>query len=122
MHDRDGTNPPFGLRERGTRLGRLQSPTLEPQERRDRLEVVLHPVMDLADRRVLREQQPIAPAEVADVTQEHECAGGLFPIDQRQHPHQHRDIVSFDLLRYRKMQEHRAARRGVVEADVDQAL
>ena len=40
-------------------IRRRQPSALEPQQRRDRLEVVLHPVVDLADRGVLGEQEPV---------------------------------------------------------------
>ena len=77
VHDRDRADPPLRLRQRGPRLGRLQPPALEPQQRRDRLQVVLHPVVDLADRRVLRQQHAVAAPEVADVAQQDERARGL---------------------------------------------
>ena len=37
-----------------------QPPTLQPQQRGDRLQVVLHPVVDLPDRRLLRDQLALA--------------------------------------------------------------
>ena len=44
---------------------------LEPEQRRDRLQVVLDPVVHLADGGVLREQEPVEAAEVGDVAQQH---------------------------------------------------
>ena len=52
-------------------LGRLEAAALEPQQRRDRLQVVLHPVVDLADRGVLGEQQAVPPAQLGDVAEQH---------------------------------------------------
>ena len=40
----------------------LEPAALEPQQRRDGLQVVLHPVVDLTDGGVLRQQQPVQPA------------------------------------------------------------
>ena len=69
MHERDRADAAHRLRDRGLRLGRRQPPALQAQQRRDRLQVVLHPVVDLADRRVLRQQQPVAAAQLGDVAE-----------------------------------------------------
>ena len=53
--------------------GDAEPPALQPQQRRDRLQVVLHPVVDLADRGVLREQQPVPAAQLGDVAQQHDA-------------------------------------------------
>ena len=55
--------------------GDCKPPGLEPQQRRDRLQVVLHPVVDLADGRVLRQQHAVAAPEVGDVAHEEQRAG-----------------------------------------------
>ena len=52
-------------------------PRLQAQQRRHRLEVVLHPVVDLADRRVLGEQLALAAAQLGDVAQQQQRAGAL---------------------------------------------
>ena len=59
------------------RLGlvRRRAPGLQAQQRRDRLQVVLHPVVDLADGGVLRQQQPVPLAQLADVPQQQHPAG-----------------------------------------------
>ena len=54
------------------RLGRLDPAGLHPQQRRDRLQVVLHPVVDLPDGRVLGDQLAFLAAQVADVAAEHD--------------------------------------------------
>ena len=91
---------------RGLRLGRLQPAALEPEQRGDRLQVVLHPVVDLADGRVLRQQQAVAAAEVGDVAQQHEHADDLVALEQRDRLHQQRRLAPLDLL------GDRAAGRG----------
>ena len=90
------------------RLRRVEPPALQPQQRRDRLQVVLHPVVDLADRRVLRHEHPVPAAQVGDVAQQDERAGGLASslssgitrssID---------DVVPLDLLDHRQRRAHR---------------
>ena len=42
------------------------APALQPQQRRDRLQVVLHPVVDLPDGGVLRQQQAVPLAQLAE--------------------------------------------------------
>ena len=51
VHERDGADAPHRLLDRHLRLRRAEPAALQPQQRRDRLQVVLHPVVDLADRR-----------------------------------------------------------------------
>jgi hypothetical protein len=57
---------------------------LEAEQRRDRLQVVLDPMVDLADRRVLRHQQPIANAQVGDVAQQQRRRRSIHSDDRRQ--------------------------------------
>ena len=98
VHDRDRPDATLGLGEGRPRFGRTEPPGLEPQQRRDRLQVVLHPVMDLADRRVLRQQHPVPAAEVADVTHQDHRADGLAAVEQRQDLREHGDVAAFELL------------------------
>ena len=71
VHDRDRPDPSHRLleREAGRRL--VDPPGLESQQRRDGLEVVLHPVVDLPDRRVLGDQLAVTAAQVGDVADQH---------------------------------------------------
>ena len=73
VHDRDRAHPADGLVEGGPRLVVGQPPGLHPQQRRHRLQVVLDPVVDLADGRVLGQQVALAPAQLADVTQQQDA-------------------------------------------------
>ena len=93
---------------------------LEPQQRRDRLQVVLHPVVDLADRRVLRQQHAVAAPEVGDVAHEQQrarrarrprTAAARAGASTRRRARSRRD---------RQVPTHRTAGRVVVEADVGQ--
>ena len=60
---------------------------LQPQQRRHRLQVVLHPVVDLADRGVLGDQLPVAAAHLGDVADQHQRADRHAGRHQRQRPH-----------------------------------
>ena len=101
MHDRDRSDPALRLHERRPGLRGLQTASLEPEQRRDRLQVVLHAVMDLADRRVLRQQHAVAAAEVGDVTHQEQGAGGDVVLEEGQHPQEHRNVVALDLVGHR---------------------
>ena len=75
VHEGDRADAPHRLLDRRLGLGGLEAPALQPQQRRDRLQVVLHPVVDLADGGVLRQQQPVTTAHLGDVAQQHHRAG-----------------------------------------------
>ena len=95
------------------RLGVRQPAGLQAQQRRDRLQVVLHPVVDLADRGVLAQQQPVALAQLGDVAHQQQPAADrrLRRRRRRQDRHapaQQRDVVALlELLDHR----HPVARR-----------
>ncbi len=103
--------------------GELQPTALEPQQRRDRLQVVLHAVVDLADRRVLRQQQPVAAAEVADVAQRARARrpGRRRPSSGSTRTSTDTSSCSISSATGR-CELHRAAGRRVVEADVGESL
>ena len=65
---------------------------LEPQQGRDGLQVVLDPVVHLADGGVLGQQQPVEPADVGDVAQEHQAPGHHLVGHQRDAVEQHGHI------------------------------
>ena len=95
---------------------------LEAQQRRDRLEVVLHPVVDLADGGVLRQQQPVAAAQLGDVADQHDGARHLAPIGDRQAPEHHGDLVAaLDLLDGRLAEVERRLDQRLVEAELAEA-
>ena len=77
VDDRDRPDPAYGLLERDPALGYADPAGLQPQQRRHRLQVVLHPVVDLADGRVLGDQLAVAAAQVGDVAQQDQPAGVL---------------------------------------------
>ena len=64
----DRAHPTFRLLERDPRLELVTTSRLEAQQRRDRLQVVLHAVVDLANGRFLVEHHAIELAKVRDVT------------------------------------------------------
>ena len=58
----DTADAPFGLLQGVAGISFWQPPRLEAQQRRDRLQVVLYPVMDFTDGYVLPHQEPVPPA------------------------------------------------------------
>ncbi len=84
--------------------GLVEPPALQAQQRRDRLQVVLHPVVDLADRRVLAHQQAIALAEVGDVAYEQHAADHLAGGQDRHAPAEQHDVGRLlELLDHRRL-------------------
>src|SRR3954453_19125677 len=79
--------PAYGLMQRGPRLALGQPARLHAQQGRHRLQVVLHPVVDLADGRVLGHQVALATAQLAHVAQQQDRTGPLSRLDQRDGPH-----------------------------------
>ena len=79
MHQRDRVDPPHALRKRAPGLRDGRAAGLQAQQRGDRLQVVLHPVVDLADRGVLGQQRLVAAAQVGDVAHQHERARRVAP-------------------------------------------
>ncbi len=80
VHDGDRGHASHGLRERVPRLLGVRPPGLDPQQRRDGLQVVLHAVVDLADRRVLRDELLLLVTQLSDVAAEHDRAHPLAPV------------------------------------------
>ena len=74
VHDRDRADPADGLLERLPAPLGLHPPGLEPQQGRHRLEVVLHPVVDLPDGRVLGDQLALAATQFGHVAQQDQRA------------------------------------------------
>ncbi len=75
MHDRDRADPAHRLVQRGPAGLRLHPAGLQPQQGRDGLQVVLHPVVDLPDGGVLGHQLAVAAAQLGDVPAEHQRTG-----------------------------------------------
>ncbi len=75
VHDGDRPDPALGLPQGLLRFTWFETARLQPQERRDGLKVVLHPVVNLADRRVLREKKSVETAQVRHVPHEDHPAG-----------------------------------------------
>ena len=90
VHDRDRPDPADRLLERGLGRGRVDPAGLEAQQRGHGLQVVLHPVVDLADGRVLGHQLAVAAAEVGDVAHQHQRAHVLALRSQRDRAHDQR--------------------------------
>lgn len=67
VHDRDRTDAAHRFFEGLTAAVGLDAPGLEPEQGRHCLEVVLHPVVDLPDGRVLGHQLALATAQFGHV-------------------------------------------------------
>ena len=96
---------------------------LQPQQRRDRLEVVLHPVVDLADGGVLRQEQPVPLPQLAHVPQQQHPAGDGTTGHDRDAAGEQRDLGGLvDLFDHRLAALEGLPHGGVVEAQLGQAL
>ena len=95
VHDGDRAHPALRLEQGGARLGLVAASGLEAQQRRDRLEVVLHPVVHLADGRLLVEDESVELAQVRDVAQQdHDDAGDVAVVEQRHAVEEDRHVVA----------------------------
>ena len=74
----------------------LGAPRLQPQQRRHGLQVVLHPVVNLADRRVLAQQRPVAALHLGDVADQHRRTRQSSVRTQRERAQQHRRPARLD--------------------------
>ena len=111
VHDRDRADPADSLLEGQLGLRGVDPPCLEAQQGGHRLQVVLHPVVDLADRGVLGDQLPVAPAQVGDVAHQYQGADVLALGAERDRPHDQRDPVVADLgVAVHPPAEHRTQR------------
>ena len=124
MHDGDGGDAAHGLGERIARLVGVRAPGLDAQQRRHGLQVVLHPVVDLADRRVLGDELALLVAQLGHVAAEHDGADALAAVADRDRAQRHRDTARLDVgaprrpagddERQRLVDDERAAAAGSV--------
>ena len=92
-------HPALGLAQGLLPLSGLEAAGLEPEQRRDRLQVVLHTVMHLADGRVLGEQEAVEAAKVGDVAQQHHGPRDRVLLEQGRALHEDDDVgPALDLL------------------------
>jgi hypothetical protein len=113
VHHRDGRDPAHRLLQRRAGLRRVEAPGLQPQQGGHRLQVVLHPVVDLADGGVLAQDLPVAAAQLADVAHQHQRPARLPARHQRQGPQQHGGPLCLDLALARLAEaQHGGQRRG----------
>ena len=97
-------------------------PRLDAEKRRDGLQIVLDPVVNLSDRGVLGHEQPVPPAQVAHVPEQHQRPGDHPLIEQRDAADDHRGLRFAHLLDRREVglegQGHRSLlKAGLVEAE-----
>ena len=90
VHQRDRGHPPHRFDQRLAPLGIVGPARLQSQQRRDGLQIVLHPVVDLADGGVLGQQRAVAALDLGDIADEHRGPGGLPTGEQRDGAQQHR--------------------------------
>ena len=97
VHERDRRHPPNRFDERLSTLRVAGAARLQAQQRGHGLQVVLDPVMDLADRRVLGQQRAVAAFDLGDVADQHRRAHPRAVHHQRQRAQQHRRPTRVDL-------------------------
>ena len=76
-------------RKRLAPLGVVGAPGLQTQQRRHGLQVVLHPVVDLADGGVLAQQGAVPAFDLGDVADQHRSTHRFSVHHQRHRPQQH---------------------------------
>ena len=111
MYLGDGGHASHRLGERIPRLGIGGSAGLQSQQRRHGLQVVLHPMVDFADRRILGQQGAVASLDLGDVADQYPRAGRCAADHQRQGTQQHGRTTRVDL-------EAHAGTAGQCGADV----
>ncbi|MDQ1083305.1 hypothetical protein QE414_001312 [Microbacterium sp. SORGH_AS 344] len=89
MHHRDGRHPTHGLREGVARFVGVRTARLDAQQRSHRLQVVLHPVVNLADRGVLGDEFLLLMADLGHVAAEHDRSHTVAPFAQRDGAQRH---------------------------------
>ena len=97
VHLGDRGHPSHRFDQRVTGLDVIGAARLQSQQRRHRLQVVLHPVMDLPDRRVLGQQRAIAPFDLGDVADQQGRTRRDAVLHQRQGADQHGRAAGIDL-------------------------
>ena len=97
MHDGDRGDAAHRLRERLARLVGVRAARLDAQQRRDRLQVVLDPVVDLADRRVLGDELLLLVAQLGHVAAQHDRADPLAVVAERDRAQRHGDAARLDV-------------------------
>lgn len=120
VHDRDGTHPAHGFLQRLPAAVGVDAAGLKPQQGRHRLEVVLHPVVDLPDGGVLGDQFALAAAQFGDISEQDQGTDAGALGLERDRPELDHALGALDLelagrpaagdLRQRLV--HRAPRRG----------
>ena len=99
MHDRDRVDPALRLAEGlpGRGLARRQPAGLQPEQGRDRLQVVLHPVVDLPDGGFLADQLALPAPQLGHVPAEHQRGRPLAVGRERDDPQPHGGPPGLDL-------------------------
>ena len=88
----DGSDPHFRFGEHILRLIPRRSTALQTQKCRNRLQIVLHAMVDFLDRGIFAQQLAITPSGLRDITEQHHRA-----ITEWHGSHQNRDILDVDI-------------------------
>lgn len=97
VDDRDRADPAHGLLQGFPAPVRLDAAGLEPQQGGDRLEVVLHPVVDLPDGGVLGDQFALAAAQFGDIAEQDQGTDAGALGLQRDRPELDHPVCALDL-------------------------
>ena len=90
MHYGNCCNPQLSLRQRFARLITDSATPLKSQQRRHRLQIVLHPMVDFANGGVLGHERALSTPDLSDVTQEEQTADIDTLATQWDALHEHR--------------------------------
>ena len=121
MHECDRSDATHRLLQRLTTLVGLHAPGLHAQQRCDRLQVVLDPMMDLADRRILGQQQPLMTTQLGDLAHQHDRTEHPLAACERQEAPQHDRPARLDLRLDRSALLEGRHQRLIIEVEVGQA-
>ena len=97
MHDGDRGDTAHRLGERFARLIGVRTPGLDPEQRRHSLQVVLHPMVDLADCCVLGDQFAFLVPQFCDIAAEHDGSDTLAAVPDRDGSKRHRHASGLDV-------------------------
>src|SRR5207302_9746199 len=94
VDDGDGADLPLYVVQGRPPQPGVQAPGSQTEQRRARLQVVLHPVVDLADGGVLRYQEAVPAAQVGHVADEGQRPGYAPLVEKRDAPQADDDVVA----------------------------
>ena len=122
MDDGDRADLPLHVVERRPPQPGVQPPGPQAEKGRDRLQVVLYAVMDLADGGVLRDQEAVTSPQVGHVADQAQCPRDAALVEKGDAAEADDDVVApLDLLVHREGGDEGALDGGLLHAELVQA-